>query len=322
LRIKPGKNIGLAVLLSAGIFLGSFPVFLSAQPVQFVKTIDLKKEGGKKSIGSFLFGRKDRPVILPGSICLLDNQRLAVTDAVNGAVIILHHSGAVKKRITRFKGERLISPVSCCVDDAGSLYVSDSTLCVVLQFDREYKFKKIFIAHPEGRITGIFFTGEVFYCVDTLEHRIFCYSRQGKLKFAFGKRGTGAGEFNFPTHITADNQYVYITDTMNFRVQVFDRAGEFIRTFGKVGREGGNFSKPKGLAVDGQQRIYIADAMFDNIQIFSIKGEFLYYFGSPGHHEGEFWMPSDVLVDKNNLIWVADTYNSRIQVFKLKKEFL
>ena len=310
------------MLLCAGIFLGSFPVTLSAQPVQLVKTIDLKKQGEKKSIGSLLFGRKDQPEILPGSICLLDHQRLAVTDVVNGAVIILNRSGAVKKRITRFKGERLISPESCCSDDAGSLYISDSALRVVLKWDKKYKFKKIFIAYPGSRITGIVFAGGVFYCVDTLGHRILCFTRDGKLKFTFGKRGSEVGEFNFPTHITADNQYVYITDTMNFRVQVFDRAGEFLRAFGKVGRGGGNFSKPKGLAVDMQQRIYIADAMFDNIQIFSITGEFLYYFGSPGHREGEFWMPADVLVDKNNFIWVADTYNSRIQVFKLKKEFL
>jgi hypothetical protein len=301
-------------------FFLSLSLSLSSQQVTFVKSIDFKKGGEKKNIGSFLFGKNERPMIRPGSFCFMGSQLLAVTDAVNGAVIILERSGTVKKWITRFKGGRLVSPVSCCGDDAGNLYISDSALHKVLQFDKKFHFKKIFISYPESRITGIFFSHGVFYCLDTLGHRVLCFAGDGKLKFTFGRRGTGVGEFNFPTHITVDNQYVYVTDTMNFRVQVFNKAGEFIRTFGKMGRGGGNFSKPKGLAVDMQKRIYIADAMFDNVQIFSINGEFLYYFGGPGHREGEFWMPSDVLVDSENLIWVADTYNSRIQVFKLKKE--
>ena len=301
----------------AAVLFFSLSLSLSAQSVTFLRSVDFKKGGEKKSIGSFLFGKKKRPVIRPGSFCFLGSGLLAVTDAVNGAVVILERSGTVKKRITRFKGGRFVSPVSCCSDDTDNLYVSDSARHTVLQFDKKFRFKKIFIAYPESRITGIFFAGDVFYCVDTLGHRVLCFSKDGKLKFSFGRRGTGVGEFNFPTHITVDNRCVYVTDAMNFRVQVFDRSGKFIRSLGKMGRGGGHFSKPKGLAVDLQQRIYVADAMFDNVQIFNIKGEFLYYFGGPGHQEGEFWMPSDILVDSENLIWVADTYNSRIQVFKL-----
>jgi sugar lactone lactonase YvrE len=295
-------------------------MFLPAQSVRFVRAVDFKKAREKKSLRSFFFGRKEQPVLKPGSICFLGDRLLAVTDAVNGAVVILQRGGTIKKRITRVKGERLLSPVSCCGDDAGNLYISDSARGAVLQLDKKYKFKKIFIAHPNSRITGIFFAGGVFYCVDTQGHRILCFDRGGELIQTIGKRGTREGEFNFPTHITGDNRYLYITDAMNFRVQVFERSGEFVRAIGKMGRGGGNFSRPKGLAVDDQRRIYAADAIFDNIQIFNFDGEFLYYFGGPGHGGGEFWMPSDVLVDADNSIWVADTYNSRIQVFELEKE--
>jgi DNA-binding beta-propeller fold protein YncE len=299
------------------------PAAILAQGVKFVKTIDFKENAGKKSISSFLFGRKEQKMVKPGSICWLRNNYLGVTDAVNGAVIILEKNGKIRKRITGFKGGRLISPVSCCTDETGNLYISDSARQVVLQFDQKFKFKKVFISYPQSRITGILFSKGMFYCVDTRNHRILCFNRAGDLAFSFGKRGGAEGEFNFPTHITADNDYIYITDAMNFRVQVFDRSGKFIRGFGGMGRGGGNFSKPKGIAVDPEQRIFIADAMFDNVQIFNMKGEFLYYFGSPGHRGGEFWMPSDVLVESvnsDNFIWVADTYNSRIQVFKLIKE--
>jgi DNA-binding beta-propeller fold protein YncE len=312
------QPVGAHLLLM--FLLLSFSLSLPARGVKFLRVIDFRKAANKRSIGSLLLGRKERKEVRPGSLCFIAGNRLAVTDAVNGAVIIIEKDGTLQKQIIRFKGGRLVSPVSCCCDENGNLYLADSSLGLVLQFDSRFKFKRVFIAHPRSRITGMLYTQGYFFCVDTRNHRILCFDREGKWRFSLGQRGTGAGEFNFPTHIAADHDYIYITDAMNFRVQVVDRTGKFIRGFGRNGRGGGNFSKPKGLAVDREQRVYVADAMFDNVQIFNREGEFLYYFGSPGQQEGEFWMPSDVVVDSDGLIWVADTYNSRIQVFQLIKE--
>lgn len=307
-----GTAICLALQLSAA--------GLHSQSVEYVRTIDFKKLGSKKSIGSFLLGKKDTRAIIPGSLHKLDPQLLAVTDAVNGAVIIMDRKGKIKKRITRFKGGYLASPVSVCSDDGGNIYISDSARQAVLKYDKRFKFKRVFIAQPNTRITGILFSEGLFFCVDTHSHRILCFDREGKQVRAFGSRGPGSGQFNYPTHIATGSGRLFVTDAMNFRVQVFDKTGKFIRSFGRMGRGGGNFSKPKGLAVDPGKHIYVADAMFDNIQIFNMKGEFLYYFGGPGHEDGLFWMPADVLVDSDNTIWVADSYNSRIQVFKLIQE--
>ena len=318
MSVLPMPVVLLVVLLAGGWV--SFSPLLCSQSVQFVRSIQLDSGSHKKTIGSFLLGRKKQVAFKPGSLCLLPDHTLCVTDAVNGAVVLLDSRGKIKKHITDFKGGRLVSPVDCCTDDKGNLYIVDSYLRVVLEFDRNGKFKRVFIQQPDTRITGMLFFRNVFYCVDTLNHRILIFNRGGKPEFSFGKRGGGDGEFNFPTHITAGGDYIYITDAMNFRVQVFDQTGKFIRCFGSNGRGGGNFSKPKGLAVDYEQRIFVADAMFDNVQLFNHQGEFLYYFGSPGHGEGEFWMPSDVLVGVDNTIWVADTYNSRIQVFQLLQE--
>ncbi|MCP5052404.1 MAG: hypothetical protein GY940_34875 [bacterium] len=307
------------------IFLSHVPspgLFSQSEFVEFVKAIDLKNLRGKKNFGSFLLGKKKQSAIIPGSICLLGDRFLCLTDSVNGAVIILDKTGKIEKRITRVNRRRLVSPVSACTDDKNHLYISDSALRAVFQFQArgKFKFKKIFAAPPNSRITGIAFLNGKLYCVDTQNHRILCFNRDGSLEFSFGKRGTGTVEFNFPTHITAAGGYLYITDAMNFRVRVFDGTGKYIRGFGKIGRGGGNFSKPKGLAVDSKHRIFVADAMFDNVQIFNTQGEFLSFFGGPGHRDGEFWMPSDVVTDKDNLIWVTDSYNSRVQVFKVQKE--
>lgn len=298
-------------------------LFADTASVKWVKTIFLNGKPGRKSIKTVLLGRRKQQHIKPASICRVNAQRLCVTDSISGNVILMDNNGKIKKQITHVKGVKLISPISACVDDKGHLYVSDTARQVVLRFDTtsKYKFKGIFIspAHSrfQGRITGIAFARGNFYCVDTPNHRVLCFDRQGTLQSSFGKRGTAGGEFNFPTHIAVDKEFIYITDALNFRCQVFNNDGEFIRSIGIHGRGGGNFAKPKGIAVDSRKRIFVADAMFDNVQIFNFKGQFLYYFGGPGQEQGHFWMPTGIMVDRDNTIWVADTYNNRLQVFKV-----
>lgn len=294
---------------------------LRARSVKHVKTIRFH-EGSvkKKSLKSIILGRKKTNAVKPAALCRLNPALLCVTDAVNGAVLLLDARGNIKKRVTRVRGIKIISPVSACTDDSGNLYVADSAQAGIMRFNRNLQFQDIFIASAEWRITGITFVKDSFYCVDTRSHRVICFNRRGELKFSFGKRGTGAGEFNFPTHITADNEYIYVTDAMNFRVQIFDHSGQFIRAFGSYGRGGGSFSKPKGIAVDKKKHIFVADAMFDNIQIFNTGGDFLYFFGGPGQQDNQFWLPSGLMVDSDGTIWVADTFNHRIQVFRLVED--
>jgi len=207
-----------------------------------------------------------------------------------------------------------------CTDDRGRLYIADSTQGGIIRFSSSLQFIDVFIASMKWRITGIIFRRGVFFCVDTQGHQVLCFDRSGRPSFSFGKRGTGPGEFNFPTHITADDEYIYVTDAMNFRVQVFDHQGQFVRAVGCHGRGGGQFSKPKGIVVNRKQLIFVADAMFDNIQVFNLKGDFLTFFGGPGQQDGQFRMPSGLWMDKDDTIWVADTFNQRIQAFKMVEE--
>ncbi|NIM12637.1 MAG: 6-bladed beta-propeller [Candidatus Aminicenantes bacterium] len=319
MRSKPGGRGLIWIFTAALVF--CFAPLLPAQSVRFVRTLDLSGKTGKKNIKTFLLGKKEKKGCKPFSICRLGENRLCVTDTVNGAVIVLDNNGRIKKTVTHVKGFKIVSPVSACGDDRGNLYVSDSARQEVWKFDSGYQFEAVFIpplpGEPGGRITGIVFVGGDFYGVDTPNHRVLCFDRGGKLKYSVGKRGTAGGEFNFPTHIAADSEFIYVTDALNFRVQIFDRSGRFIRSLGSFGRGGGDFSKPKGIAVDRERRIFVTDVMFDNVQIFDFKGRFLYYFGGPGHRDGEFWMPAGIMVDRDNTIWVADTYNNRIQVFQL-----
>ena len=170
--------------------------------------------------------------------------------------------------------------------------------------------------------TGIAYSpvAKEIWVSETGSHRIAVFNRHGELVRHIGSRGTGEGEFNFPTFIWIDaSGMAYIVDAMNFRIQIFDRYGKYVSSFGEHGNATGYFARPKGVAVDSRGNIYVADALFNAVQIFDRKGNFLYYFGSQGRGREQFWMPSGIFIDKDDFIYIADSYNARIQIFQLKK---
>ena len=141
----------------------------------------------------------------------------------------------------------------------------------------------------------------------------------GEYLGAFGARGDGPGQFNFPTNIArgADGR-LYVTDTMNFRVQVFDADGGFLSAFGKLGDGAGDFDKPKGVAVDSAGHVYVVEGLNDVVQIFDESGRLLLAFGGSGSGDGQFWLPSGIAI-VNDLVYVADSANRRVQMFEYLK---
>ena len=105
-------------------------------------------------------------------------------------------------------------------------------------------------------------TGEV-YVADTKNNRIEVFQASGAFVAAFGKSGTGNGEFKEPTEVAVDNSggvtegFVYIIDKGNSRIDELTGKGEFrasvkkseIEAISPRGKE--QFTAFKGLAVDG-----------------------------------------------------------------------
>jgi sugar lactone lactonase YvrE len=172
------------------------------------------------------------------------------------------------------------------------------------------------------RPTGIVYiaTTNELWVLETSEHRIAVLDTAGNIKRYIGERGSGEGQFNFPTHIWYDGSgTVYVTDTMNFQIQKFSTEGVFKGCFGESGDATGYFARPKGIATDSYGHIYVVDALFHAVQIFSSDGKFLHFFGRQGRESGEFWIPTGIFIDASDNIYVADTYNARVQIFNLKE---
>jgi NHL repeat len=85
-------------------------------------------------------------------------------------------------------------------------------------------------------------------------NRVSKYAPDGTFLMAWGKTGSGPGEFNVPHTIAFDSQgRVFVGDRANNRIQIFDQNGTFLDVWYQ-------FSRPSGIAIDAQDRIYVADS--------------------------------------------------------------
>lgn len=214
--------------------------------------------------------------------------------------------------------DTLISPVAVAPGPDAEVFLADSRLAKVFLFDRDGKLAQTF-AGGLKRPAALAYddSGGRLYVADSAGQRVVVYSRSGARLLSWGKRGTGPGEFNYPTDLALDGRGdVLVTDALNYRIQAFDRQGRFLWEFGHHGDGSGDFAAPKGVAVDSKGHVYVVDALFDMVQIFDRDGELLLGFGGHGERLGEFWLPSGAFINGHDRIYVADSYNRRVEMFE------
>src|SRR5262245_39560366 len=82
--------------------------------------------------------------------------------------------------------------------------------------------------------------------------RIVKFSRDGKFISAWGKKGTGPGEFGEPHAIALNSQgRVLVADRTNGRIQVFEPDGRFVTEWRSFG------SRPSGIAVNAGDTLFV-----------------------------------------------------------------
>jgi sugar lactone lactonase YvrE len=84
--------------------------------------------------------------------------------------------------------------------------------------------------------------------------RIVKFSKDGKFIKAWGKEGSGPGEFNVPHGLAFDSAgRLFVADRANNRIQIFDQDGKLLDTWTQFGR-------PSGITIDKNDMIYVADS--------------------------------------------------------------
>ncbi len=255
----------------------------------------------------------------PFGLSLDESGNLLVADTGSATVNCLDLAHKKWQRWSTVGGTRLLSPVAV-VRRGATFFVADSALGKVIAFDEKGR-GQFAITNELERPAGLALLDDHLLIADSQRHQIIVCGLHGEFISKFGERGSGPGEFNFPTHISVDGQRrIYVTDSLNCRIQVFDADGHFLRAFGSAGDGPGCFSRPKGVAVDGDGHVYVVDGVFNNVQIFDEPGRLLLDWGGAGTAAGEFCLPNAIVINSKNEIFVADAYNHRLQMFRYLRQ--
>ncbi|MCX8091819.1 MAG: 6-bladed beta-propeller [Verrucomicrobiae bacterium] len=291
-----------------------------AQPTDFGV-----KLSGLRRFSNWLTGAQkgNEPLLKPFALALDEQDNLCVTDTGANAVCFLDRAAnrwlrwsALEHRGGRGRAAILFASPVAVAKRGQTIFVADSARGSVLAFDLKGQLQ-FQLTNRLQRPSGLALAGDRLWVADAAQHSVLAFNLRGEFRGAFGQRGTGPGEFNFPTHLATDPQgRLYVTDSMNARVQVFDADGRFLSQLGKLGDSPGHFGRPKGVAVDRRGRIYVVDALFDTLQIFDPEGRLLLNLGEPGAGPGEFWLPNGIAISRNDEIFIADAYNRRIQMLR------
>jgi DNA-binding beta-propeller fold protein YncE len=84
--------------------------------------------------------------------------------------------------------------------------------------------------------------------------RVVKFSKDGKFIKAWGKKGTGPGEFDAPHGFAMDSAgRLFVADRGNSRIQIFDQDGKFLAEWRQFGR-------PSGVFIDKKDILYVADS--------------------------------------------------------------
>jgi sugar lactone lactonase YvrE len=95
--------------------------------------------------------------------------------------------------------------------------------------------------------------GDLFIADGHTNSRVVKYSKDGKFIKAWGKKGTGPGEFDAPHAIAIDSRgRIFVGDRANNRIQIFDQDGRFLEQWKQFGR-------PTGMFIDKNDTLYVAD---------------------------------------------------------------
>ena len=132
------------------------------------------------------------------------------------------------------------------VDQEGNVWIVDAASHVVYKMDSQWRVllelgEKGVAGDDSGHFnlpTDVAFApnGDVYVSDGYGGARVVKFSKDGEYLLAWGKRGTGPGEFGLPHNLVVDARgRVYVTDRDNRRIQVFDSEGEFLGQWEEVG---------------------------------------------------------------------------------------
>jgi sugar lactone lactonase YvrE len=151
--------------------------------------------------------------------------------------------------------------------------------------------------------------------------RVVKFSKDGKFIKAWGKKGTGPGEFDQLHSMAMDSKgRIYVADRGNSRIQIFDQDGKFIDQWKQFGR-------PSGIFISKDDTLYSVDSSSSDknnpgvkrgIRIGSAKDGVVKYFIPDTSTNPKVALAEGVSADAKGDIYSAGQSSSTVHKFVKK----
>jgi len=211
---------------------------------------------------------------------------ISIDPAANGDMWVFHRSDPPVMRfdptgkvVKSFGEGTIVQAHGMTIDREGNVWVTDAQIKdgkgnQVLKFSPDGKLlMSLGKAGVAGSGTDVFSgpcdvaiaqNGDIFvadgHIADVPVNRIMKFSKDGKFIKAWGKRGSGPGEFDTPHSIAIDSRgRIFVADRSNSRIQIFDQDGKFLDQWKQFGR-------PSGISIDRNDNMVVADSQSNSKQ--------------------------------------------------------
>ena len=163
------------------------------------------------------------------------------------------------------------------------------------------------------RCVAIHDNGDIY--VGSSDGCIYVFDQTGQQKNTIGRRGSGDGQFSFPSGISIKGDVLYVADTDNHRVQKLTSSGKFLHKFGQQGSDQGQFNRPVAVIIDANNKLIVSDFNNHRLQIFNENGGWLLTMDGKGSGSHSFQSPWGLALDPQGNIHVAAEGSNTIKVF-------
>ena len=286
--------------------------------IQFLSRISSSRDitGKRGGLKKFILGSDAEQVIGKPYGVAMFNGKIYLCDAlIRGFEVIDLKKNKFDYYTPSGKGE-LKTPINCCVDKRGYLYVADAGRKQIVVFNEKLEYQSSFGEADNFKPTDLFLTEGKIWVTNLTGHRVNVYSNDSSYRLLNvfpTATADSAGHLFSPTNIFVSATNLYVTDFGGFKIKTYTLDGKFVEAIGSYGDRPGQFARPKGIAVDRESNLYVVDAGFENTQIFDKTGKLLMFFGGTYKGPGDMWLPAKVIIDYDNLQYfqkfVAPAFN-------------